>query len=366
MSKLFSAGQRFSERYEVISFLDAGGMQEVYVARDHLLNRNVALKSPFTSSGAKRFKRSAVLAARINHPNVAKTLDYLYDEGVEILIEELVEGSNIESLLEREYLYFDPHLVAQFGHHFSKALMASHHVNVVHRDLKPSNIIAEVKDGSYTFKVTDFGIARLVEQQLDDAVYNNESLGTAGSSTIVGALPYMAPEMIETPKLTDKPVDIWAFGAILYRLLTGEYPFGTGLSAVPRIYAAKIPDKPQLIDQFIQYRALGNEIWDIAVKCMSKAPLDRPTAPTLVEWFSNLSFDIQPRIIANISSWRPKGHAWGFLNAGMDDYFFHQDSFYGAPNLIKVGRRVSCCFHAGGGNGRAHPILPLRPTSSDQ
>lgn len=360
MSKLFSSGQKFGDRYEIVSFLDAGGMQEVYIAQDHLLNRKVALKSPFNSSGVKRFKRSAVLAARINHPNVAKTLDYLDDGGVEILIEELVDGSNIESLLRRDFLYFDPHLVAQFGHHFSKALMASHYVNVVHRDLKPSNIIAEMKNGSYIFKVTDFGIARLVEQELDDAIHTNESLGTAGSSTIVGALPYMAPEMIETPKLTDKPVDIWAFGAILYRLLTGEYPFGTGLAAIPKIYAAKIPDKPPLVDQLIQYRALGNEIWDIAVKCMSKNPLDRPTAPILVGWFSNLSFGIQPRVIANVSSWKPKGHPWGFLSAGMDEYFFHQDSFYGVPDLIKVGMRVSCCLHIGGGKGRAHPILPLR------
>ncbi len=360
MSHLLQDGQKLGGRYEIVSFLDAGGMQEVYVALDHLLNRHVALKTPFTKSGEKRFKRSAVLAARINHPNVAKTLDYFGGDGPEVLIEELVNGRSVEALLTDKYLYFDPSLVAQFGHHFSKALQASHHVGVVHRDLKPSNIIAESIEGSYEFKVTDFGIARLVEHELEDSTDANESLGTAGSSTIVGALPYMAPEMIETPKKTDKPVDIWAFGAILYRIMTGNYPFGIGLAAVPKIYEAKPPPKPALINQLLQFRVLGNTIWDIAIRCMSKDPAQRPDADHLVEQFSNLSYSDKPRINATISSFRPKGYAWGYLSSGLDAYFFHRDSFYGPLDLIQVGAKVSCCINPGGGNDRAHPVLPLK------
>jgi serine/threonine-protein kinase len=360
MNHVLSIGEKLGGRYEIRTFLDAGGMQEVYVAHDQLLDRDVALKTPFTKSGSKRFKRSAVLAAKMNHPNVAKTLDYFEDSGREILVEELIVGRSVEHLLDEEYQCFDPHLAAQFGHHFAKALQASHAVGVVHRDLKPSNIIAAIDAGLFEFKVTDFGIARLVEEELEKAVDENGSLGTAGSSTIVGALPYMAPEMIQTPKQTDRPVDIWAFGAILYRLMSGDYPFGTGLAAVPKIYAAEAPTKPPLIDGVLQYRALGNALWDIAIKCMSKDPAARPDANTLVTLFSELSYGTRPRLVAYIANASPKGYRWGFLSDGAKKYFFHHDSFYGSQEQIKAGTKVSCCVQDGGGNARAHPVLPLR------
>lgn len=361
MSKIFADGYVLGNRYVIRRFLDAGGMQEVYVSQDTLLNRLVALKTPFNNSAEKRFQRSAELAARINHPNVAKTMDFFVEDGRQILVEELVLGKSVERQLSEDYVHFDPHLLAKFGHHFSKAVQASHHVDVVHRDLKPSNIIVEKVDSEFCFKVTDFGIARLVESELEGAVDDDGSIGTAGSSTIVGALPYMAPELIENPKTSDKPADIWAFGAILYRLLSGSTPYGAGLAAVPKIYAAAPPTKPLHIDRVLQFKSLANELWDVSLSCLKKNPADRPTARELVERFANLSYASGQRIIGSVQTFRPKGHPWGTLSDGSKSYFFHQDSFYGDPSTIAIGLPVEWSSYPGGKLDRAHPVVPIKP-----
>ena len=361
MSKIFADGHVLGARYEIRHFLDAGGMQEVYVSQDTLLNRLVALKTPFNNSAEKRFQRSAELAARINHPNVAKTMDFFVENGRQILVEELVVGKSVEKQLTEDYAHFDPHLLARFGHHFSKAIQASHHVDVVHRDLKPSNIMVETIGAECCFKVTDFGIARLVESELEGAVDDEGSIGTAGSSTIVGALPYMAPELIENPKTSDKPADIWAFGAILYRLLSGATPYGTGLAAVPKIYAAEPPNKPIHIDRVLQFKSLANELWNVSLSCLKKNPEERPTASELAERFASLTYATGPRKTGSVQSFRPKGHPWGMLSDGSKSYFFHQDSFYGDPSTIAIGLPVEWCSYPGGKLDRAHPVVPIKP-----
>ena len=352
---VYSQNDVINLRYTIDRFLASGGMQEVYIASDKLLPRKVALKTPKNDSAAKRFKRSAELSAQINHPYVAKTFDYFETEDRAFLIEELVNGPSLELYRAEQLSKFDPHLLAQFGHQFAKALTASHHVGVVHRDLKPSNVIVASNNGLFEFKVTDFGIAILTEQELDRAHKSDSTI--TGSSTMFGALPYMSPEMIENPKAAGTESDIWAFGAILFTLLSGDLPFGQGLKAIPRIMSGKLPVKPAICDKFPQFSALCSEVWNIVTECLRMKKETRPDADVLALKFSELCYGVFPRIEGQISKYKHADGDYGFIETGGNEVFFHRDSFYGEK--IQVGERVLFSTHLGHPRERAHPVVPL-------
>lgn len=357
-NNIYSTNEVIGSRYSIIRYLDAGGMQEVYVAFDNLLNRDVALKTPKTQHAEKRFKRSAVLSAKVNHPNVAKLYDYLEQDGRAILIEELISGKSLHFSLDNDFYYFDPYLLAQFGHHISKGIAASHHVGVVHRDLKPGNIILESINGIYQFKITDFGIATLTESEFEEAAKDETSI--TGSQTMMGAIPYMSPEMIQGIKYADKPTDIWSLGAILYRLMSGNYPFGVGLSAIPVIDRAELPLKPSTFHTLSQFSWLNDELWAIITRCLEKDQELRPTADQLTKIFENICYGVFPRKEGRIKDFRSGTGNWGFINFGFNDVFFHRDSFYGIEDQIQIFQRVQFASHRGVPSNRAHPIIPLK------
>jgi serine/threonine protein kinase len=200
-------GDVIGGRYEIGSYVGAGGMQEVYRTFDKLLSREVALKVPKNKSAEKRFKRSAVVSARINHANVAKTLDYLEEGKRSYLIEEYIDGCDLGQILRDVIHVLDPLLVARLFHHLARGLAASHHAGVVHRDLKPSNIMVVGGNALTDVKITDFGIAKLAAEEIDEAVEGGDSSITA-SQTAIGALPYMAPEIIGSISSADTSADI--------------------------------------------------------------------------------------------------------------------------------------------------------------
>ena len=140
-------GDVVSSRYVVQSHIGRGGMQDVYLASDQLLGIEVALKTPQAGQTDKRFSQSAVIAARINHHNVAKSLDYIEEDDRLFLIEEYVQGETLETKLAR-FGAVDPHLGARVFHHIAKGIAASHHAGVIHRDLKPSNINNKPRDNA--------------------------------------------------------------------------------------------------------------------------------------------------------------------------------------------------------------------------
>jgi serine/threonine-protein kinase len=353
---IYAPGDVIAKRYAIEAFLAAGGMQEVYIAKDSLLPREVALKTPKNDSAAKRFKGSAELSARINHPFIAKTFDYFETDDRAFLIEELISGENLEQFRLRYLSRFDPHLLAQFGHQIAKGLAASHHVGVVHRDLKPNNIIVSNRNGLYEFKITDFGIAKLTEEELDRAHKSQSTI--ANSSTMFGALPYMSPEVIDSPKAAGTGSDIWALGAILYTLLSGDVPFGQGLKAIPRIMSGKPPDKPAICDQLAQYKWLCNEVWMILSRCLVMDVKNRPTADQLVQQFADLCYSAYPRAEGTILRYQhAEVGAYGFLLSADQEVFFHRDSFYG--ETVNVGDRVLFSTHQGRPRMRAHPVVPL-------
>jgi|GEM_PF-5738973 len=175
------------DRYIIEGEVGRGGMQEVYRALDDKLQRQVALKVPQDAKVARRFRESAVISAKVNHPNVAKTLDYFEDgNGRFYLVEELVDGPNLRRIATR-FQRFDPHAVAHVLHHLARGVAASHRVGVVHRDLKPSNILVANGLAFRAVKVTDFGIAKMAEKEIGDAVSGGDE--TTQSSAPATATP---------------------------------------------------------------------------------------------------------------------------------------------------------------------------------
>src|SRR3954447_10718009 len=166
---LAKAGEILLDRYRVEAYVAEGGMQEVYLAEDLHFGRSVALKIPKNASALKRFARSARVSARIVHPNVAKTLDYFEIDRGGYLIEEFIAGKDLGAVLRSEYEYLDPHLAAHFFHMIAKGVAASHHAGVVHRDLKPNNIMVGVGANFNLVKITDFGIAKMAEEEIAEA-----------------------------------------------------------------------------------------------------------------------------------------------------------------------------------------------------
>jgi len=349
------------DRYTVEEYLAEGGMQQVFRAHDGSFDRHVALKVPKNPSAERRFERSARVSAQVTHANVAKTLDYFEEGGKSYLVEELIHGKDLGRALDEDFHYFDPQLAAHFLHRLAKGVAAAHHAGVFHRDLKPSNIMVSDNANLTVVKITDFGIAKMADQELREAIEGGDSSIT-GSQTAMGALPYMAPEMIETPKIAGRPADIWALGAMLYKLLSGDFPFGSGLRAVPTIVTAKLPPKPTLLDRKAQFTAMGNELWQLIEACLNKAPDKRPSADDIVEYCSQLCYSDAERQYGLIESFRPGSGRWGYISDENDaQVFYHEDSYYGGRPA--EGQRVSFAAFPGSPCPRAFPVLPLRAVS---
>lgn len=356
MTGPLSTDDLIGERYKIVRYLDEGGMQFVYIANDQLTDRFVALKTPKNKSAQKRFKRSAIVAAKVNHPNVAKTLDYIKNGENRYLIEELVDGKDLKAALLSNTDFLDPYLAAKVFHYLAKGIAAAHHAGVVHRDLKPTNIMVV---GGYTFndlKITDFGIAKMAGEELREAVEGGDTSITS-SQTAVGALPYMAPEAINEPDSVREPADIWSVGAIMYHLLCGVYPFGNGLKAVPKIIKAEIPEIPNFLTDKAQFKHLALDIMKIAISCLQKNPNDRPTADELVKQCSNLCYTSSPRNVGIVETF--KYDAFGFINTPNGKVFFHKDCIYG--EVPKVGDSVLYASYSGGDAPRALPVQKYNP-----
>jgi len=345
-------------RYRISSFLDAGGMQEVYVAVDETFARTVAVKVPKNGSAEKRFKRSAVLSAQVNHPNVAKTLDFFEHKGAQHLVEEYVAGENLRQRLDR-YEYFDPFLAAHVTHHIAKGVAASHHVGVFHRDMKPSNILLSKEPWPISVKVSDFGISRMAKDEIDAAIELGVDKSITTSATLVGALPYMSPEAISDSKSADLPADIWAIGAILYEMLSGVKPYGQGLVAVSKIMGGKPPPTLKNRGNETQFGLIFSELLDIVKRCLVGDPKARITADALIGELSKLCYSISERERGIVKLFGHGGKPIGFIHIpGDSDVFFHRDCCYG--DVPAVGENVEFARHDGGGADRAFPVVRIK------
>ncbi|HML82884.1 serine/threonine-protein kinase [Cupriavidus metallidurans] len=354
-----NTGDIISGRYRIERHVGRGGMQDVYLAYDLLLEGHVALKTPQPGQPDKRFSKSAKISARVNHYNVAKTLDYLELDGNLFLIEEYVDGENLDTRL-RSFGAIDPHLAARIFLHISKGVAASHHAGVVHRDLKPSNIIVEHGVNLHELKITDFGIATLTEEVFEEAAREGD-ITRSTSGTIRGALPYMAPEMMfrQAGEHPGKSVDIWSLGALMFQILTGKVPFGVYLQAAVNVQNRNREPWPTFMTVNPQYKNLAEQLQSIVEKCLQHDIADRPTADELVEEISDLCFIGVDRKVGAVSNLIQNGYS-GFID-GDDEVttFFSMESVYGTRRPAVPGSRVCYSSFPGSPRDRGHPVIVI-------
>ena len=204
--------------YEILASIGAGGMGEVYRARDTRLNREVAIKVS-AERFSERFEREARAIASLNHPNICT----LFDVGPNYLVMELVEGRTLAGRIKEGAIPFDDAL--EISRQIAAALEAAHDKGIVHRDLKPGNIKLK-HDG--TVKVLDFGLAKVASTSAvsagDPELSPTISMAATQAGVILGTAAYMAPEQARG-KPVDKRADIWAFGVVLYEMVTGRRLF---------------------------------------------------------------------------------------------------------------------------------------------
>jgi serine/threonine-protein kinase len=215
--------------YEIVSPLGAGGMGEVYRAKDTKLGRDVALKilpASFTNDPERvaRFRREAQVLASLNHPHIAQIHGLEEVNGTQFLVLELVDGESLDKRIARGPIPVDEAL--GIAKQIAEALEAAHEKGIIHRDLKPANI-ALTTDGNV--KVLDFGLAKAVETTSGSVGAMNSPTITSpammtGVGVILGTAAYMSPEQAKG-RSADKQSDIWAFGCVLFEMLTGRPPF---------------------------------------------------------------------------------------------------------------------------------------------
>ncbi|WP_027569516.1 serine/threonine-protein kinase [Bradyrhizobium sp. URHA0013] len=351
---MIAPGTELASRYEIISYVASGGMQDVYKANDKLTGEVVALKTPQAGQANKRFKQSAILSARISNYNVAKTFDYFEAGNACYLIEEFIEGTTLEAATLDIIPQIDPHLAAYLMLRISKGLAASHQAQVAHRDLKPSNIL--VGSDFSSVKITDFGIATLAEELFEEVIAKNGDLTRSTSGTVKGALPYMAPEMIfrKPGDYIGCEADIWSLGALIFRLMTGTYPFGEGMMVPVNVEKKQPLTWPAFLTRKAQFAPLSSSIVAIVEKCLVYDKTQRPLALDLVQSCEELCFYFAPRKFGVISEVRL---TTGFVRSSTGEkIFYHKDSLYGAGQA-KVGAKVIFSAHHGTPFPRAHPIV---------
>ena len=220
-------GQTISH-YKITSMLGEGGMGEVYRAEDTTLKREVAIKvlpERFTQDTERlaRFRREAQVLASLNHPNIAAIHSFEHSDGVHFLAMELVEGETLAQRVAKGPLPVEEALEVSLQ--IAEGLEAAHESGIIHRDLKPANVKI-TPEGKV--KVLDFGLAKALEDEVPAADLTSSPTRTdqmTNVGMILGTAGYMSPEQARG-KPVDKRTDIWAFGCVLYELLTGSQVFG--------------------------------------------------------------------------------------------------------------------------------------------
>src|SRR3989442_599400 len=213
--------------YEIVVPLGAGGMGEVYRARDTTLGRDVALKvlpEAFARDADRmaRFQREAQVLASLNHPNIAAIYGLEDSGGVRALVMELVEGPTLAERLKSGAVLLDDAL--PIAKQIADALEYAHERGIIHRDLKPANV--KITPGG-AVKVLDFGLAKALAPEVSGTNLANSptiSIAATQAGVILGTAAYMSPEQAKG-KPVDRRTDIWAFGCVLYEILTGDKAF---------------------------------------------------------------------------------------------------------------------------------------------
>jgi len=253
--KMVSPGMMISERYEIIDKVGSGGMADVYKAKDHRLNRFVAIKilKQEYSNDAKfvtKFRVEAQSVAGLSHPNIVNVFDVGDDDGLYYIVMELVEGITLKKFIEKKGK-LDLKEATGIGIQIAQGMEAAHENHIIHRDIKPQNIIIS-KEGKV--KVTDFGIAK--------AATSNTI-----TSNAMGSVHYISPEQARGG-YSDEKSDIYSLGVTIYEMLSGRVPF-EGESTIT-VALAHIQEEAVTLD--VAEPGIPHSLSKIVQKCMQKKP----------------------------------------------------------------------------------------------
>ncbi len=260
----------FNGRYELLRHIARGGMADVYLARDELLDREVALKVLFPEFAndpnfVERFRREAQAAANLNHPNIVGIYDWGQERGTYYIVMEYVAGRSMSDVL-RSTGPLQPDRAAEIAADVASALSTAHQAGLVHRDVKPGNIL--VSDGGVV-KVADFGIAT--------ALAGGTDAGLTQHGSVMGTATYFSPEQAQG-KQVDGRSDLYSLGVVLYEMLAGVPPFQAD---TPIAVAYKhVQERPEsLADRGV---SVAKSLNAITMKLLAKNPTNRyPTADDL-------------------------------------------------------------------------------------
>ena len=271
MNVMPAAGTKIGP-YEILSAIGAGGMGEVYRARDPRIGREVAIKLlPEQLSGdadrLRRFEQEARSAGQLNHPNILAIFDAGTDNGTPFIVSELLQGETLRKRISEGAL--NSRKAVDFALQIATGLTAAHERGIVHRDLKPENVFV-TKEGR--IKILDFGLAKLTHAEAPASEFAQTATISHQTETgaILGTIVYMSPEQVRGLKV-DHRSDIFAFGALLYEMLTGKRPFG-GDSQVEVMHAILKADPPEMK---LSGSQVSPALERIVQRCLEKDPVQR-------------------------------------------------------------------------------------------
>jgi serine/threonine protein kinase len=304
--------------YEILSALGAGGMGEVWKARDTRLNRLVAIKASHTSF-SERFEREARAIAAVNHPHVCS----LYDLGPDYLVMEYVEGESLQGPVPITQ-------VLALAEQILDALDAAHQKGIVHRDLKPGNILL-TKSG---VKVLDFGLAKIQHVPAGDSLSQEatQPADLTAEGSILGTLPYMSPEQVEGRE-ADTRSDIFAFGVVLYELIAGTRPF-TGKTPA-NLVASILKEEPRPLFEIEPRTPHG--LAEVVQICLAKDPEQRWQSARdirhALKWVGAASPPSTP--VRSIRVWQGLAAAMAAIALGIGAWVF-QPAAPGLPSRFEA------------------------------
>jgi eukaryotic-like serine/threonine-protein kinase len=256
--------------YEILALLGAGGMGEVYRARDPRLDRRVAIKVlpaqlTHDPDALARFEREAKAVAALSHPNIVAIHHFATDGGMHFVVMELLAGETLRSRLGRSPLGWRK--VVEIGIAIADGLAAAHAKGIIHRDLKPENIFL-TSDGQV--KILDFGLARFKRTGPSQELTLTSPISPTQPGAVMGTAGYMSPEQVRGEEAA-APSDIFSFGCVLYEMSTGRSPFAhqTGVETL----AAILKDDPPALDTL--GKGIAPELERLIAHCLEKNPGDR-------------------------------------------------------------------------------------------
>ena len=301
-------GQQFGS-YVILNPLGAGGMGEVYLARDSRLDRTIALKvlSPDVSSDKRRmqrFRQEAKIASSLNQPNILTIFEFGEVEGLTFLATEFIDGETLRDHINDKRLKLAE--ILDIAIQVLAALDAAHEARIVHRDIKPENVMIRRRD--HVVKVLDFGLAKATEKRSSVLTDQESEAATefkTAPHTVMGTVNYMSPEQAQAHAV-DERTDIWSTGVMIYEMVSGLMPF-KGATTSHTIVQILEKD-PVPLTRFTQRRA-SEELQRIVSKALAKSPDERyQTAKDMLIDLRNLKkrLDVEAEIDRTSSPETPR------------------------------------------------------------